>query len=131
MIPVEVILRKLAQDLATVRLLLPETAEAGSLADLLFASSGIEPEIVEAATAIEVVPGLTVPVARTGHLIALKLLSRDDECRPLDAADLRALRGVADRSELDLAREAVALVTARGYDRGRDLPAALTRLTCG
>lgn len=42
--------------------------------DLLFASSGIEHEIVAAADPLEVLPDLTVPVARTGHLIALKPL---------------------------------------------------------
>lgn len=47
--------------------------------DVLFASSGIEPELVRAAEPIEVLPSLTVPVARTGHLIAVKLLARDDE----------------------------------------------------
>lgn len=114
--------------LATVRLLLPETIEAGTLADLLFASSGIEREIVDAAQSVEILPGLAVPVARTGHLIALKLLSRDDERRPLDAADLLALRAVADSAELELARSAVELITARGYARGRDLLAALSEL---
>lgn len=111
--------------LATVRLLLPEATESGTLADLLFASAGIEPEVAVAATPVEVLAGLTVPVARTGHLVALKLLSRDDARRPLDAADLLALREVADAEELELARAAVALITARGYHRGRDLAAAL------
>jgi len=41
------------------------------LVDLLFASSGIEPEIVAVADSLEVFPGFTVPVAQTGHLIAL------------------------------------------------------------
>lgn len=114
--------------LATVRLLLPETVDSGSPADLLFASSGIEYEIVGAAEPLEILPGLTVPVARTGHLIALKLLSRDDERRPLDAADLLALRAVADAAQLGLAQQAVELIVARGYHRGRDLSAALAHL---
>ena len=65
--------------------------ETGLVTDLLFASSGVEPEIVEAADDVEVLPGLVLPVATIGHLILMKLLARDDRCRPNDADDLRAL----------------------------------------
>jgi hypothetical protein len=109
--------------LATVRL----SPVAGDVVvDVLFASSGIEPEIVRSAEAIEILPGLVVPVARTGHLIALKLLARDDESRPQDLADLRSLHEVATREDVDLARSAIHLITERGYHRG--LAAALTAL---
>lgn len=108
--------------LATVRFELPAH---GEIADLLFASSGIEPEIVAAAEPIEVLPELELAVARTGHLIAVKLLARDDETRPQDAADLRALVSVADDVEMARAGEAVTLIEERGYHRGRDLGAAL------
>ena len=70
--------------------------DTGIVVDLLFASSGIEPEIVAAAQPLEVVAELRVSVARTGHLIAMKLLARDDRHRPADADDLRALATVAD-----------------------------------
>ena len=59
--------------------------------DLLFASSGIEREIVAEAEPIELLPMLTISVARVGHLIALKVFSRDDARRPHDLGDLRAL----------------------------------------
>ena len=49
--------------LATVRLH-PPGDEHGVVLDLLFASSGIEPEIVAAAQPVEVTPGLEVPVAQ-------------------------------------------------------------------
>jgi predicted nucleotidyltransferase len=114
--------------LATVRLVPPGLDDDGTVVDLLFASSGIEAEITVAADILEIVPGVAAPVARTGHLIALKLLSRDDETRPTDAADLRALRAVADPVELDRAREGVRLIEERGYSRGRDLVAALDAL---
>ncbi|MGH3615928.1 MAG: nucleotidyl transferase AbiEii/AbiGii toxin family protein [Pseudonocardia sp.] len=114
--------------LATVRLIPPGVTDDGTVADLLFASSGIEHEIVAAAQPLEIVPGLTVPVASTGHLIALKLLARDDETRPMDAADLRALRAVAGDAELAVAGAAVGLITTRGYARDRDLAAALSAL---
>lgn len=73
-------------------------------------------------------PGLSLPIATTGHLIALKLLARDDQTRPQDLADLRALLAAAAPEDLADARDAVQLISARGYDRGRDLTAALTEL---
>lgn len=103
--------------LATVRLALPES---GQIADLLFASSGIEAEIVDQAEILEVLPGLDLAVATTGHLIALKLLARD-ETRPQDDVDLRALAAVAQPHDLHAAREAVAQIERRGYHRGRAL----------
>lgn len=114
--------------LATVRLASPLTGDTDVVVDLLFASSGIEQEIAQAAERIEIVPGLTLPVATTGHLIALKLLARDDERRPRDAADLRNLAAVASSEDRDLARQAVELIKARGFDRDRDLSQALDSL---
>lgn len=112
--------------LATVRLASDATADV--VVDVLFASSGIEPEIARSAERIEILPGLVVSVARTGHLIAVKLLARDDESRPQDHADLRALREVATPDDLDLARTGVELIAERGYHRDRDLAAALAAL---
>lgn len=106
--------------LATVRLTRSSKSQAPVI-DLLFASSGIEPEVVAEAEELELLPNLTIGVARTGHLIALKILSRDDVRRPQDLVDLRALLRVASSAELTQARASVALITARGYHRGRDL----------
>ena len=113
--------------LATVRLVSTGTG-SGIVVDVLFASSGIEREVAEAAESIELVPGLIVPVARTGHLVALKLLARDDDTRPQDHVDLVALLGSADDSDLALAADGVELIRRRGFDRGRDLAAALRAL---
>ena len=110
--------------LATVRLGSPLVA-GDVVVHLLFASSGIETEVVHEAEMTEVVPGLRLPIATTGHLIALKLLARDDEARPQDLADLHALRMVATPSDLATTREAVRLITERGFSHGRDLIAAL------
>jgi len=107
--------------LATVRLEPPPGPARGVVVDFLFASSGIEPEIVAAADPLEVFPGITLPVARTGHLLALKTLARDDQRRPQDSMDIRALIEVASREDLTLAREAVALIEQRGFARGRKL----------
>lgn len=102
--------------------------QGGDVVDLLFASSGIESEIVTAADNVEILPGVRVPVATTGHLIALKVLSQDDEKRPLDRADLLALLGVATKDDLAAARAALALIEKRGYARGKPLLTDLERL---
>lgn len=102
--------------------------DSGIVIDLLFAATGIEPEIVTAAETLEILPDLDVPVARTGHLIAMKLLARDDRHRPADADDLRNLALVADDAEWDRARHGVVLIERRGFNRGRDLIDDLTAL---
>jgi hypothetical protein len=113
--------------LATVRLTFSSEPRAPVI-DLLFASSGIETEVVADAEPIELLPGLTMGVARTGHLIALKVLSRDDVSRPQDLVDLRALLRVASPAELGRARESLALIAARGYHRGRELMSEMNTL---
>lgn len=117
--------------LAGMRLVSPAEPEDGLVVDLLFASSGIEHEIIEAAEELEVVAGWSVPVARTGHLITLKVLAyRPDhpEQRPMDLHDALALLAVADDAELQLARDGLALIARRGFDRGKDLQSELDRL---
>jgi hypothetical protein len=113
--------------LATARLLPPGETQQGVVADLLFASSGIEPELAALADALEILPGLVVPVAKVGHLIALKVLSEGPD-RPQDAVDLRALAEVATAADLELAKQALVLVEARGFARGKRLPDEFARL---
>jgi hypothetical protein len=113
--------------LATVRLSRASQKKAPVI-DLLFASSGIEPEIVTEAEPLELVSDLALGVARTGHLIALKVLARDDVRRPLDLADLRALLKIGSDVELTRARDALTLIAARGYHRGRNLIAEFDAL---
>ncbi len=113
--------------LATVRLMPPA---GGRLVDLLFASSGIEAEVVEAAERLELVAGVPAPVARTGHLLAMKVLARNDATRPQDRLDLAGLLGVTGPAELKRCRQSLQLMMDRGYSRGRrlleELDAALT-----
>lgn len=111
--------------LATVRFLTPGQTP-GILTDALFASSGIELEVTAAADLLEVLPGFFAPVAKTGHLLALKVLAlRPDKPqeRPQDAADIRELLRVADQAEIRRARDAIGLISRRGFDRGKDLGA--------
>lgn len=114
--------------LATVRLASPVADEAKVIVDLLFASSGIEPEITGAGEPLDVGTSRPVPVATTGHLIALKLLARDDDRRPQDSGDLLALADVAGPADIAVAREAIRLIGARGFARERDLGGALDEL---
>jgi len=116
-----------AARIATVRLRRTDEALI-PVVDLLFASSGIEHEVVAAAEPIELLPELTIRVATTGHLIALKILSRDDEQRPQDLVDVRSLLKRATPADLEGTKLALALITSRGYNRGRDLAEELRRL---
>lgn len=116
---VEAIVEHEYQDrLATIRLISP--VAGGVLVDLLFGSSGIEAEIVEAAESLEVLAGLTVPVAQSAALVVLKLLA-NDESRPQDAIDLRALRPTLTPVDEAEVRRLAGIVTARGFNRERDL----------
>ncbi len=114
--------------LATVRLRPRGVSQVGPVIDLLFASSGIEAETVRDAEALEVFPDVMVPVARTPHLVAMKLLARDDRKRPQDWDDLRALLEGASPADIARTRELVALIEQRGAHRGRNLADALNEL---
>ena len=119
--PVEVLEQEYVERLSGVRL-----GHGGSdvAVDLLFASSGIEGEVVSSATRLEVLPKLTAPVATTGHLIALKVLAGRNQ----DLTDLEALIPGASAADLDVARNAVRLIQARGFNREQDVVADLDKL---
>jgi len=114
--------------LGTVRLLPPPAAAVGVLVDLLFASSGIEPEVVTGASVLAVFPDLGVPVASVGDLIAMKVLAFDDRQRPQDFDDVAALLQHAGEQDVAAARASLTLITARGFHRGKDLAAELDRM---
>ncbi len=108
--------------LATARLV--ATAAPAVFVDLLFASSGIEGLISAGAEVISYGRTVRLPVARVGHLIALKVLAESDE-RLQDRLDLAALAKVATSEDWALAEVSVRAIRAVGYHRGRAL---LTRL---
>jgi hypothetical protein len=121
--------------LATVRLLVRPTSSAASarddeveapVVDLLFAMSGVEQEVVAGAESLPLAPGVVAPVARRGHLIALKVLSARDP-RPQDSVDLAALLDGATIADLDLARATLDTIVQRGFHRGKKLIAELER----
>ena len=112
--------------LATVRLSPPGWKEP-VIVDLLFASSGIEGEIVEGAEEMEVFPEVRVPVAGLGDLVAMKILARDDESRPQDRLDLKALLERSRGADHKRAVSLLAQIEAGGYSRGRSLAEELER----
>lgn len=114
--------------IATVRLVSRTRGAEGIVLDLLFASSGIEHEVVESAEPIEVFEGLRIPLATVAALLTLKVLARDDARRPQDRVDLGKLLEVASAHDLDEARRLLALVSARGFARRRNLLADLQQL---
>lgn len=94
-----------------------------AIVDVLTGCSGIEPEVVAAAEVREVLPRFFIPVARTGHLVALKVLA----ARPQDLEDVRVLLRSIGYAELNLARESLVLIERRGFleDSTRSLQAEL------
>ncbi len=110
--------------LMIVRLMAGASGAPGVDIDLMFASSGIEEDVVAAADMLEILPGVVAPVATMAHLLALKTLAG----RTKDVTDFATL--VQHATELDLleAREALELISRRGFDRGKDLQAEFARL---
>ncbi len=110
--------------LATMRMVSPLQAEGVAVVDLIFASTGIEPEIVAAATPVEVLPGATIPVATLAHLLAMKVLAG----RLQDVADFSSLFRHASAKDLIDARAALALIRERRTHRQKDLAGDFERL---
>lgn len=106
--------------MSTVRLV-RRHGDSEVVVDLLFASSGIEPEIVAAASLVEVLPHVRIPVATVGHLIAMKTLAG----RHQDFRDLEYLIPAASSADLVVARESVHLIHVRGYSRDADVVSLL------
>ncbi len=105
--------------LATVRMI--SIGEREIFIDLLFASSGIEREVVESASQIEIFPGLSAKVASRSALIALKVLSADIKRRPQDVIDVGNLLRAASDGEISIAYDLVDLITERKYNRNKNL----------
>lgn len=110
-----------------VRLVSPpldDGEEAMAIVDVLTGCSGVEREIVAAAEIREALPKVFIPVARLGHLVALKVLAG----RPQDQEDVRILLGGIDFKELQSARQTLMLIEERGFNEKKDLLAELGKL---
>ncbi len=110
--------------LSTVRFESPHGGPPAVVVDVIFATTGIEPEIVQAAQDGEVVRGLRVPIASRAHLLAMKVLSSSPD-RPHDEWDIATLLRHATATDIEEAREALSLMELRGFNRGRDLQVIL------
>jgi len=127
------VLAQIEQDetsrLASTRLEPPKGNEPeGVVVDLLFASSGLEPEIVAAAEPLTVLEGIVVPVASVAHLLALKILSQDERTRPQDRVDARALLAVAGPADIEETRASLTRIHERRFQRGKELLGELEEL---
>lgn len=114
-------------DLLGVRLLSPPLDEEdnGSIVDVLLGASGIEADIVALAEPLEVIPNVFIPVAQSGHLVALKILAG----RSQDLVDIKVLLQEMAESDLQLARRSLQLIEERGFNKeGRDLLVELAKL---
>ncbi len=106
--------------LATIRLMSP----SGVKVDLLFANSGIEPEIVDRSTPIDLGSAGIVPVASAEELLAMKILSMTDS-RLQDRIDAQRLLQFTPELDVSVVREHLARITERGYNREQDLEGKL------
>ena len=106
--------------LAGVRLLPPAEVKSHAPIDVLFATSGIEDEIAGQAEWMDAIEGVRLPVARVGHLIALKILAQKPS-RPQDRIDVTELLAIASPAEIELVRGSLDRIERRGYHRGKDL----------
>lgn len=106
----------------------PAGPPAGLRLDVLFSLTGIETEVAHRAERIEVLPGLSLPVAQLGDLIALKLLAAGEPGREHDWRDLRALAATATPGDIAQTRSSIALMSARGRSAAGRLEARLERL---
>jgi len=111
------------QRLATVRLLAPQ----GVKVDLLFASSGIEDEVVARATLVDMGASGRLPVASAEELLALKVLSMTDS-RLQDRLDAQRLLEFVPDIDLARVRSHLDRITDRGFHREQALQAKLETL---
>jgi hypothetical protein len=95
--------------------------------DLLIATTGVEAEIIEGAEPLEVGAGVTCAVARTGHLVAMKVLSSSAK-RPRDAEDLRELLRAISGQDLALARDTARRIDEAGLHPTRSVVDDLERV---
>jgi hypothetical protein len=109
--------------LATARM----QSSLGIVIDLMAASCGLESEVVDRATLIEMEGVGWLPVARSEELLAMKVLSMSEK-RLQDRIDARNLILYSEDLDLDVVRHNLNLITARGFHRHEDLEAKLAAL---
>lgn len=122
-LPVTTVEQKKTKRLATARLESPN----GTVVDLIFATSGIENEIVSRSQSVSLSPSLSVPVAQAEELLAMKVLSMSDE-RLQDRIDARNLVRLNPSLDLERVKQNLSLITERGFARQQNLSRKLDQL---
>jgi len=109
--------------LATARLRDP----SGVPCDLIFATCGVEAEIVQSAEALEVFPDCSVPTATAEAILAMKVLSATPR-RPRDSGDIRAILVAEPELDETVLRDLLSKIEDRGYAQGQRLVEKWQRL---
>ncbi len=110
----EVFENTFAKRLATVRLLSPSTKSPETVLDLIFTVTGIEAEIVNDATEIEIINGHSILVATIPCLIVMKLIASAEKARKQDIPDIMTMLKFATKSEIKRVDQLIKLVAKRG-----------------
>lgn len=110
--------------LATTRL---RSAISDVVCDLIFATCGIEAEVVASASSIELLPGRSAPTASSETLLAMKILSATSQ-RPRDLGDIQALHRANPDLDEARVRQLLRAIAARGFARGQELEHKWARL---
>jgi hypothetical protein len=108
--------QKAQKRLGTARL----ESSNGVIVDLLFANSGIEPEIVRHATVVQMESVGAVSIARAEELLAMKILSMSPK-RPQDMVDAQNLIAFNADIDLKMVRKNLSTMVERAYHRDEDL----------
>ena len=120
--PRTVLERKDRRSIATVRLSkFSDDESIEVIVDLLFATCGIEDEIVKNATLEEVLPLCKMHVATLPSLIAMKVLSASPDKRPQDIMDINSLLAELNHEDIKIAKKLVSLIQERKFNRSKDL----------
>lgn len=101
--------------LATARL----QHRSGVVCDLIFATCGIEREIVNGAESLELFDRV-VPTAAAEAIVAMKVLSASEQ-RPRDLGDLQAILRAQPDLDLALVLSLLNTIAERGFARGQNL----------
>ncbi len=109
--------------LATARLRHPNNV----VCDLIFATSGIEREVIATAEPVELFPGTHITTAKPESIVAMKVLSATPQ-RPRDLGDLQAILRANPRLDESRVRSLLESIEARGYARGQALTQKWQRL---
>lgn len=102
--------------LATARL----QHQSAVVCDLIFATCGIEHEIVTGAGTETIFGGTLIPTATAEALLAMKVLSATPR-RPADLGDILAIAKANPTFDEALVREYLTLIGNRGFARRQDL----------